>query len=194
MTANVNRPPTTGQLTCCVPHTSTGSRRSGALKTLHGRCAAAGSPPRQGRPLSSTEVEALVTGDSVKPREQVLWRMLYETGAAATEVLALNIEDLDLTSRCAKVRRKGGMVRVIEWKAGTAALLPEFTKERQSGPLLLADYCGTASTTPSGRRRLSYRRAAELFAAATTGEYGQHATFRQLRQAPPAQPAQPAGG
>jgi integrase len=29
-------------------------------------------------------------------RERTLWRMLYETAARAVEVLALNVEDLDL--------------------------------------------------------------------------------------------------
>ncbi len=36
-------------------------------------------------------------------REKTLWRMLYETAARASEVLALDIEDLDLPGRRAKV-------------------------------------------------------------------------------------------
>jgi integrase/recombinase XerC/integrase/recombinase XerD len=39
-------------------------------------------------------------------------------------VLALNVEDLDLPNRRAKVRRKGGTVDVIVWQTGPARLLP----------------------------------------------------------------------
>jgi integrase/recombinase XerC/integrase/recombinase XerD len=42
--------------------------------------------------------------------------MLYETAARAGEVLALNIEDLDLANRRAKVRRKGGAIDIIVWR------------------------------------------------------------------------------
>ena len=44
-------------------------------------------------------------------KERTLWRMLYETAARSAEVLALNVEDLDLPNRQAKVRRKGGESR-----------------------------------------------------------------------------------
>jgi integrase len=40
-------------------------------------------------------------------REKTLWRMLYET-ARAGEILALDIEDLDLDGRRAAVTSKGG--------------------------------------------------------------------------------------
>jgi integrase len=33
--------------------------------------------------------------------------LLYETAARAGEVLALDVDELDLVNRCAKVRRKG---------------------------------------------------------------------------------------
>ena len=34
--------------------------------------------------------------------------MLYETAARASEILALNVEDLDLEQRQASIRSKGG--------------------------------------------------------------------------------------
>ncbi|MGH3701221.1 MAG: hypothetical protein ACRDQY_17510 [Pseudonocardiaceae bacterium] len=41
-------------------------------------------------------------------REKTLWRMPYETAARASEILALDIDDLDLPGRRTKVTSKGG--------------------------------------------------------------------------------------
>jgi integrase len=54
------------------------------------------------------------------PRERTLRRMLYETAARAHEVLALDVDELDLRNRCAKGRRKGNAVDVILRQTGTA--------------------------------------------------------------------------
>ncbi len=48
--------------------------------------------------------------------------MLYETAARAAEVLALDVGDLDLANRRARVRRKGGAIDVIVWQTSTAAV------------------------------------------------------------------------
>jgi len=47
--------------------------------------------------------------------------MLYETAARATEVLALNVEDLDLEQRRAPIRSKGGDTEFIYWDTGDRA-------------------------------------------------------------------------
>jgi integrase len=79
--------------------------------------------PDRTRALSRTEVEHLFARD-VPLREKTLWRMLYETAARAGEVLALDVEDLDLRNRRARVQRKGGAIDVIVWQTGSARLLP----------------------------------------------------------------------
>jgi integrase len=64
-------------------------------------------------------------------REKTLWRMLYETAARASEVLALNIENLenlDLDARRAPIRSKGGDTEWICWGSGTAHLLPRLIR------------------------------------------------------------------
>lgn len=115
-------------------------------------------------------------------REKTLWRMLYDTAARACEVLALDVEDLDLCNRCAKVRRKGSAVDIIVWQTATARLLPRLLKGRKRGPVFCTERrarlpLSTADLDPaSGRARLSYRRAAELFTTATGG-----ASLHQLR-------------
>ena len=136
--------------------------------------------PDRARALSRAEVERLLTREDVRLRERTLWRMLYETAARSAEVLALDVEDLDLPNRRARVRRKGGAVDVIVWQTGTARLLPRLLKGRMSGPVFVTTrkarvQLPAADLDPSGRARLSYQQAAALFSGASG------ATLHQLR-------------
>lgn len=134
------------------------------------------------RALSRAEVEQLLTDERIPLRERLLWRMLYETAARSAEVLRLDVEDLDMPNRKSKVTRKGGAVDVIVWQTGTARLLPRYLKGRTSGPLFLTERRARVQLPPgdvdraSGRARLSYRAAEELFAKHSGGR-----TLHQLR-------------
>lgn len=138
--------------------------------------------PDRTRALSLDEVEALLTREDIGIRERVLWRLLYETAARSGEVLRLNVEDLDLANRRARVKRKGGAIDTIIWQTGTARLLPRLIGKRNAGPLFLTDRRARVQLAPvdldpaSGKARLSYRRAAEIFEHATGGW-----TLHQLR-------------
>jgi integrase/recombinase XerC/integrase/recombinase XerD len=113
--------------------------------------------------------------------------MLYETAARSSEILALDVEHLDLRNRKTMVRRKGSANDIVYWQTGTARLLPRLIGKRTSGPLFITDRkarvaLATADLDPTtGRARLSYRRAAELFEAATTDSPGGPWTLHQLR-------------
>jgi integrase/recombinase XerC/integrase/recombinase XerD len=139
-------------------------------------------PVDRTRALSRAEIEQLLAREDVPLREKTLWRMLYETAARAAEVLALDIEDIDLRNRRARVRRKGGAVDIIVWQTGTARLLPRLLGGRRSGPVFLTERRARLPLAPSdldpagGGARLSYRRAAELFERHTEGW-----TLHQLR-------------
>jgi integrase len=141
-----------------------------------------GRAPDRTRALDRTEIAGLLGREGLALRERTLWRMLYESAARAGEVLTLDVEDLDLRNRCAKVRRKGNAVDVIVWQTGTARLLPRLLKGRATGPVFLTDRRARVPLAPSdvyeptGQARLSYRRAAELFTDVTGG-----ATLHQLR-------------
>jgi integrase len=138
--------------------------------------------PDRTRALARAEIQALLARKNVGVREKTLWRLLYESAARASEVLALDVEDLDLRNRMAKVRRKGGAADVIVWQTGTARLLPRLLEGRRTGPLFITNRRTRVPLAPadldlaSGRARLSYRRAAELFEVATGGW-----TLHQLR-------------
>ncbi len=119
--------------------------------------------------------------------DRTLWRLLYETAARAGEVLSLDVDDLDLRNRRAKVRRKGGAADIIVWRTKTARLLPRLLDGRRAGPVFLTDRRARVELAPvdvepvSGRARLSYRRAAELFEQATESCPQGPWTLHQLR-------------
>ena len=122
--------------------------------------------------LTRRQVAALWRLD-VPLREKTLWRMLYETAARAEEILGLDAEDLELPDKRARVISKGGMTEWVHWQTGTALLLPRLLGARRRGPVFLASRrparaVATADLCPvTGRARLSYRRAAELFEQST---------------------------
>lgn len=107
----------------------------------------------------------------------MFWRLAYETAARADEILSLNIADLDLEFRRARVVSKGGAIEYIHWQTGTARLLPRLLAGRTNGPVFLADRraptCGRRVPAAvdideaTGRGRLSYPRAEHLFKTAT---------------------------
>ena len=70
---------------------------------------------------------------------KALWRMLYETAARAGEILALNIEDMDLARKRAVIIGKGGHKEYVFWASGAARLLvpipsPADAEDRCSSP------------------------------------------------------------
>ncbi|HWG27839.1 hypothetical protein [Actinospica sp.] len=125
-------------------------------------------------------------------REQTLWRLVYESGAPAEHLLALNVSDLDLAHR--KVRSKVSSPRQadrITWGEQSARLLPLLTIGRTSGPVFLTERRAAAHVPQSdrcpytGRARLSMRRATELFRVSTrdVDPRGQGWNLRDLRVA-----------
>jgi integrase len=129
-------------------------------------------PPDRTRALSRDQIQQLWLLPDLDLRERTFWRMLYETAARASELLALEVDGLDRGNRCARVRRKGGAADVIVWQTGTARLLARLLRGRTGGPVFLTDRrarleLAPGDLGPSGRARLSYRRAAELFEQAT---------------------------
>jgi len=72
---------------------------------------------------------------------------------------------------------KGGRAEVIGWETKTARLLPRHLHRRRDGPVFLTDIAPAPARQPAladfdpatGRARLSYRRAAEIFTTASGG-------------------------
>ena len=88
-------------------------------------------------PIRYQQLHALWTRADIHVREKTLWRMLYETAARANEILALDVEDLDVGARRAVVRGKGGHRQEVVWASGTARLLPRYLSGRGRGPVFV---------------------------------------------------------
>jgi integrase/recombinase XerC/integrase/recombinase XerD len=118
--------------------------------------------PDRDRALQREQVDQLLDDAQHPLRDRLLWRMLYETAARSAELLALDVPDLDMPNRCARVRRKGGAMDVIVWQTGTARLLPRYLKGRAEGPLFVTERRARVPLPPGdvdsrGRARLGYR-------------------------------------
>ncbi|MGI5290595.1 tyrosine-type recombinase/integrase [Nonomuraea polychroma] len=122
------------------------------------------------RAVAKTTIHRLLSRRDIPLREKTLWRMLYETAARAAEILALNVEDLDLEHRRAPVRSKGGGTEWVYWDSGTAHLLPRLLRlpdgsTRTHGPLFLSERRPVPARRPAaadicphtGRARLGWR-------------------------------------
>jgi integrase len=138
-------------------------------------------PTNATRALSRSAIERTLSRRDVPLREKTLWQLLYETAARASEVLALNIEDLDLDARRAPIRSKGGDTEWIHWGSGTAHLLPRLIRGRETGPVFLSERRPGPTRRPSatdlcpttGQARLGYDRARVLFTRHTGWELHQ---------------------
>jgi site-specific recombinase XerD len=148
---------------------------------------------RGDRAIPAARLEKLFTDPVHALRERVLWRLLYDTAARAEEILTLNVEDLDLEFRRARVVSKGGAIEYVHWATPTARLLPRLLAGRTCGPVFLADRRAPSSgrrasasgdvCPVTGRGRLSYPRAEYLFktASAELDPHRQGWTLHQLR-------------
>jgi integrase len=125
-------------------------------------------------------------------REHAFWRLLYDSGAHVDEVLGLDAWRLDLLHGAAPAGRPPHRGDVwIRWRANTGELLRLLLAGRSDGPVFLTDRkaparAARADVCPfTGRARMSYRRAAEIFGAATRplDPAGRGWTLGQLRQA-----------
>ena len=136
----------------------------------------------QTRAIAYQDLETLWSRRNINLREKTLWRMLYETAARAGEILALNIEDLDLPRKRAVITGKGGHKEYVFWASGAARLLSRYLAGRRRGPVFLTHrrpnvIPARGDECPHTRRgRLSYERASTIYKQ-TTGGW----TLHQLR-------------
>jgi integrase len=126
-------------------------------------------------------------------REQAFWRVLYDSGAHVDDVLGMDAGRIDLPGGAAPIALPGQARDWIRWQQGTGQLLSWLLAGRTCGPVFLTGRRARARTALAdvcpltGRARMSYRRAAEIFAAATRplDPAGRGWTLSQLRLAGP---------
>jgi integrase len=130
-------------------------------------------PDALGAPLSEEQVGALFELP-VTLREHALWRVLYDSGAPAAEVLALDAHHLDLLRHRVWIRSGDQPAGAgITWREGTSQLLRWLLAGRSWGPVFVTDRRAPARAPVAdvcrgtGQARMSYRRAAEIFTTRT---------------------------
>jgi integrase len=115
-------------------------------------------------PLTQAQRDALSRAPAGL-REKALWQLLADTGAPAETVLALDASAVDLSADRARIAGGG----LLEWSPPGSDLLSWLLAGRRHGPVFLTDRRASPGTSPadvcplSGRGRMSYRRAAEIF-------------------------------
>ena len=119
-------------------------------------------PRDETRAVPFEALETLWSRADIGLWEKALWRMLYATAARASEVLALDIEDLDLGRNRTAIRGKGGHREIIVWDAVTARLLPRYLAGRRRGPIFVTAGLPNVvpaelDRSPDGQGRLSYQ-------------------------------------
>lgn len=142
--------------------------------------------PAPAAPLSEDQARAVLRLRAPL-REQALWHAVYDSGGGIERILALDVPDLDPNGRRTRLRASGP---ALHWRQTTGQLLGLLAAGRPSGPLFLTGRRAPAGTAArdrcavTGRARLSYRRAAEVFAEATRelDPVGRGWTLRQLRR------------
>ena len=143
--------------------------------------------PHAAAPLSDRELAELFRAPP-SLREHAFWRVLYETAAHVDDVLGLDADDIDLRRGRG---RAGPGADGIAWSGGTTRLLEWLLAGRRAGPVFVTSRRARAQARQrdvcpvTGRSRMSYRRAAEIFTAWTRpiDRAGRGWTLHQLRQA-----------
>lgn len=124
-------------------------------------------------------------------REHAFWQVLYDSGAPAGEVLALDADQLDLSRHRVRARPGAGPRAGIRWQETTSQILRWLLAGRTWGPVFVTGRRAPAQAPAAdvcpvtGRARMSYRRAAEIFTARTRplDPVGRGWTLHQLRAA-----------
>ncbi len=112
-------------------------------------------------PLTDQQVADLFKAD-VALRERALWQLLRDTGMPAPVPLGL---DASVVARAS--------IGPVRWSERTVSLLTWLLSGRSIGPVFLTDRKAPGGTAKAdlcpltGRARMSYRRAAEIFTSVT---------------------------
>jgi hypothetical protein len=153
------------------------------------------SPPPVLPPLTGRQVAELFR-ISPSLREHALWRVIYDSAAPVEDILALDAGDVDLSAHLGRQRPRGcqgpalSAGVLIRWGEAATELLCWLLAGRSLGPVFVTSRRAPALAPRehicpiTGQARMSYRRAAEIFAECTRplDPAGRGWTLRQLRQ------------
>ncbi|HYB95982.1 MAG TPA: tyrosine recombinase XerC [Vicinamibacterales bacterium] len=106
--------------------------------------------------LSEPEIERLIetpsTGDPLGRRDRAILELFYASGLRLSELVAIDLEDLNLSERMVRVMGKGGKERLVPFNHSTLTAIRGWMKDRAA---MLAG--GRAAAAPSRRKSTAQR-------------------------------------
>lgn len=84
--------------------------------------------------LSEPEIERLIetpnTGDPLGRRDRAILELFYASGLRLSELVAIDLEDLNLSERMVRVMGKGGKERLVPFNQSTLSAIKPWMKDR----------------------------------------------------------------
>ncbi len=108
--------------------------------------------------LSEPEIERLIetpnTGDALGRRDRAILELFYASGLRLSELVSIDLEDLNLSERMVRVMGKGGKQRLVPFNQSTLSALKTWMHDRA---VILASRRPSAPTRPAANRRAGGR-------------------------------------
>ena len=110
--------------------------------------------------LSEPEISRLIetpdTGDPLGRRDRAILELFYASGLRLSELVAIDLEDLNLADRMVRVMGKGGKERLLPFNQSTVAALKEWMKDRAT--ILASRPARQPATLRAGSRGVAPKR------------------------------------
>ena len=109
--------------------------------------------------LSEPEIARLIetpdTGDPLGRRDRAILELFYASGLRLSELVAIDLEDLNINDRMVRVMGKGGKERILPFNQSTVAALKAWMKDRAAIKLTrepVKKPAGSRVISPKARR------------------------------------------
>jgi len=87
-------------------------------------------PTHLSEPEMARLIETPNTGDPLGRRDRAILELFYASGLRLSELVAIDLEDLNLSDRMVRVMGKGGKERILPFNQSTVAALKAWMKDR----------------------------------------------------------------
>jgi integrase/recombinase XerC len=87
-------------------------------------------PAHLSEPEMTRLIETPSTGDPLGRRDRAILELFYASGLRLGELVAIDLEDVNLTARMVRVMGKGGKERLVPFNRSTASALRAWLKDR----------------------------------------------------------------
>ncbi len=93
-------------------------------------------------------IESADTSTPLGRRDRAILELFYASGLRLSELVALDLQDVNLSGRIARVTGKGGKERIVPFNNSTAKAIKAYLKDRESAAdALFLNYRGTRLST-----------------------------------------------